>query len=93
MSKFVYLPFLAAIDKIQTTKLSDAREALVNKCVDILSVYRDTFGTAGALSSAPSVNTQAGQLLIPENLRLLPLYVLSLAKSPLFRPAYPFSLF
>jgi len=74
-----------AIDKIQTTKLSDAREALVNKCVDILAVYRDTFGTAGAGNPAPA-STQAGQLLIPENLRLLPLYVLALAKSPLFRP-------
>jgi protein transport protein SEC24 len=74
-----------AIDKIQTTKLSDAREAIVNKCVDILAVYRDTFGTAGAGNPAPAT-TQPGQLLIPENLRLLPLYVLALAKSPLFRP-------
>jgi len=74
-----------AIDKIQTTKLADAREAIVNKCVDILAVYRDTFGNAGAGGAAPA-STQAGQLLIPENLRLLPLYVLALAKSPLFRP-------
>lgn len=49
--------------------------------------YRDTFTNANNVTSS-SVNTQAGQLLIPENLRLFPLYVLALAKSPLFRPAY-----
>jgi len=63
-----------AIDKIQSTKISDAREAIVNKCVDILTFYRETFCTANS------------PLQIPDSLRSFPLLVLAVAKNILFRP-------
>jgi len=64
-----------AIEKALTSKLSDAREALVQKCIDILTVYKSDI--AHQQSSA--------QLLLPESLKLFPLYVLALAKNILFR--------
>eukprot|EP01125_Pyxidicula_operculata_P014797 TRINITY_DN4973_c0_g1_i1.p1 TRINITY_DN4973_c0_g1~~TRINITY_DN4973_c0_g1_i1.p1 ORF type:complete len:818 (-),score=253.42 TRINITY_DN4973_c0_g1_i1:19-2472(-) len=64
-----------AIQKSLTTKLTEAREAIVNKCVDILSVYRQSFGT-------PNTNVQ---LMLPESLKALPLYVLAVVKSVIFK--------
>ena len=51
------------------SSISDARDAIVNVCVDVLSSYKAT------LSSAPS------GLYAPSNLRLLPLYLAALLKS------------
>jgi len=67
-----------AIDKVQTTKISDAREAIVNKCIEILAAYKDSFTSATSATNS--------QLALPDTLRLLPLYVLALAKNVLFRP-------
>eukprot|EP01113_Clastostelium_recurvatum_P009522 TRINITY_DN1458_c0_g2_i2.p1 TRINITY_DN1458_c0_g2~~TRINITY_DN1458_c0_g2_i2.p1 ORF type:complete len:1117 (-),score=203.17 TRINITY_DN1458_c0_g2_i2:19-3039(-) len=64
-----------AIDKGLSSKLSDAREAMVNKTVEILAVYRESFGS----------NSAGSQLVLPESLRLLPLYVLAMIKNVLFR--------
>lgn len=49
--------------------IGDARDALINVCVDVLSAYKasQTSGPQG--------------LLAPMNLRLLPLYVAALLKS------------
>ncbi|KAL6066051.1 Protein transport protein Sec24B [Balamuthia mandrillaris] len=65
-----------AIEKALTSKLSDTRQALLNKCIDILSVYRSSFA---------SPNTSSTQLVLPESLKLLPLYTLALIKNLAFR--------
>lgn len=52
-----------------TSSITDARDALINVCVDVLSAYKAT------LSSVPQ------GLNAPANLRLLPLYVAALLKS------------
>lgn len=51
------------------------REEIINKLVDILTNYR----TQCAPNSSPS------QLVIPESLKLLPIYVLSAMKTHAFR--------
>ena len=58
-----------AVDRSLHSSISDARDAIVNVCVDVLSAYKAT------LSSAPS------GLYAPSNLRLLPLYLAALLKS------------
>jgi protein transport protein SEC24 len=65
-----------AVEKALSTKLSDARQALLNKCVDILTVYRSSFA---------SPQTSSTQLILPESLKLLPLYTLALIKNLAFR--------
>lgn len=65
----------AAVDKVRSYKLDDARDFIVNKCVDVFSVYRSSLTT----------NLQGAQLLICENLRFFPLFILGLIKSPAFR--------
>lgn len=60
-----------AVEKVLMTKLSDARQAVLHKCIDILSVYRASFASAG---------TSSTQLVLPESLKLLPLYTLALIK-------------
>lgn len=66
-----------ALDKALTSKLPDAREALVNKCIDILTVYKTDLAT----------NTSGTQLMLPDTLKLMPLYILGLLKSNVFRSA------
>ena len=51
------------------SSIGDARDALINVCVDVLSAFKAT------LSSPPQ------GLVAPTNLRLLPLYVAALLKS------------
>jgi protein transport protein SEC24 len=64
----------SAIDRGLQSSLSDAREALVNKCIDILSAYRtDVFAGSSA------------QLVLPESLKAFPLYVLAIAKNIILR--------
>jgi len=65
-----------AVEKALVTKLSDARQAVLHKCIDILSVYRTSFA---------SPNTSNTQLVLPESLKLLPLYTLALIKHTAFR--------
>jgi len=55
--------------------LHQMREAVVSSCVDALYTYRRTCAS----------NTSAGQLILPESLKLLPLYTLALIKNPLMR--------
>ena len=58
-----------AVDKCLTSQMSDAREAIVNACVDIVSSYK-------ASTSQSSMGLQ-----LPSTLKILPLYLLSLLKS------------
>ncbi|XP_058800430.1 protein transport protein Sec24A [Phymastichus coffea] len=62
-----------AVDRSQQASLSDAREALINAVVDALSAYK-------LLQSYPG-----GGLVAPQNLKLLPMYIVSLLKSRGFR--------
>ncbi|KXS10725.1 hypothetical protein M427DRAFT_158893 [Gonapodya prolifera JEL478] len=66
-----------AVERSLDYKLEDARDALVNKCADIFSAFKAQSGGGGA---------SAGQLLIPSNLKLLPLLTLATLKNIAFRP-------
>ncbi|KAL7753855.1 COPII subunit [Sorochytrium milnesiophthora] len=59
-----------AIQRAVESKFEDARDAVINKCVDLLGVYKSVFGGS---------NTGA-QLLICENLRMIALLSLGLTK-------------
>lgn len=61
--------FFLAVDRSLQSNIGDARDALVNVCVDVLSAYRATMSSASSGLYAPS------------NLRLLPLYIAALLKS------------
>ena len=62
-----------AVERSITHKLEDARDALFNKMVEILSAYKASMTAAGAGASA--------QLAISENLKLLAVLVLGLLKN------------
>uniref|UniRef100_A0A182QV67 Protein transport protein Sec24B n=1 Tax=Anopheles farauti TaxID=69004 RepID=A0A182QV67_9DIPT len=64
-----------AVDRSVTSSLSDARDAFINTTIDIISAYRLVQNLAQTSS----------KLMVPENLRLLPLYILALLKHPAFR--------
>ena len=66
----------AAADRALMGKLEDARDGLANKCIEILAAYKHSISTSGGQNS---------QLMICENMRLFPLLVLGLLKSPAFR--------
>ena len=66
------LASVVAVDKSLSSSLSDAREALINAAVDMLSAYRATLSSAAQYP---------GQLLSSYQLRLIPLYALALLKS------------
>ena len=53
-----------AVDQALQSKLSDARDLMVNVLVQTLSVYRTAFATPGSTA-----------LVVPESMRLLPLYI------------------
>lgn len=63
-----------AIEKALSNKLEDARDAILNKMHDILLAIKASFQTG-----------QNPQLLLTENLRLLPLLLLAVLKSPPIR--------
>lgn len=67
-----------AADKLLSSKITDARELLLERIVGILTAYRES----GAAGHAP-------QLQIPPNMATLPLYVLALLKSPMLAVAAP----
>ena len=69
---FFFLKKKKAID----FRPSQAREGLINTIADILHVYKATF----------SANV-SGELVIPESLKMLPVYVLGMVKSPILRVA------
>ncbi|KAH9941755.1 protein transporter SEC24 [Epithele typhae] len=62
-----------AVERSLTHKLEDARDALFNKMVEILSAYKGSMTAAGAGASA--------QLAISENLKMLPVLTLGLLKN------------
>nr|XP_049463168.1 protein transport protein Sec24A [Anopheles coluzzii]XP_049463169.1 protein transport protein Sec24A [Anopheles coluzzii] len=64
-----------AVDRSVTSSLSDARDAFINATVDIISAFRLVQNLAQTSS----------KLMVPENLRLLPLYILAMLKHPAFR--------
>jgi len=74
-SAVVALTAKMAVEKALKFKLPDARQALLNKCVDILAAYRASF-------SSGSTSTQ---LVLPETLKNLPVYTLALIKHIAFR--------
>lgn len=57
-----------AVDKLQQSSLSDARDALINVAIDVLSAYK------------LSQSIGSGGLLVPGSLKLLPLYIIALLK-------------
>ncbi|RCI02763.1 COPII subunit [Rhizopus stolonifer] len=61
-----------AVERGLTSKLDDARDAIVNKVVDLLGVYKTHILGSGQ-GSTP-------QLTAPDNLKLLPLFALGLIK-------------
>lgn len=63
-----------AVDRILQSSLSDAREAFINAAYDPLNVYK--------MIVSPGSH---GSLLAPENMQLLPLYILALLKNNAFR--------
>jgi hypothetical protein len=64
-----------AVDKAVSFKLEDARDALINKCVDILGVYR-----SGVLGVG---NGPVTQMPICDNMKLFPLIILGILKNVL----------
>lgn len=59
-----------AVDRSLTSNLSDARDAFINATVDVLSAYK----------LAMNLPSGTNSLVVPQNLTLLPLYILSLLK-------------
>ncbi|CAH3193392.1 unnamed protein product, partial [Porites evermanni] len=64
-----------AVDRTLSSSLGDAREALMNACIDTLGVYRTS------VANQP----QSSGLLAPHSLRLLPLFILAIMKHVAFR--------
>ena len=62
-----------AVERSITHKLEDARDAVFNKMVEILTAYKASMTAAGAGASA--------QLAISENLKMLPVLLLGLLKN------------
>lgn len=58
-----------AIDRSISSSLSDARDALVNAVVDLLSAYKSNVS-----------NLQQSGLVLPASMRLFPVYILALLK-------------
>lgn len=61
-----------AVERSMQSKLEDARDAVINKLVDILGTYKATMTSTG---SGPSP-----QLVVAENMKFLPLLLLGLLK-------------
>lgn len=66
-----FISCLSAVDKSLSASLGDAREAMINAAVDMLSAY----------GSCLSAGQRLGQLPCLYQLRLVPLYVLAMLKS------------
>ncbi|KAG8808884.1 COPII subunit [Serendipita sp. 399] len=66
-----------AVERSLSHKLEDARDAVANKLVDILSAYRTSMTAGGAGAAA--------QLAIAENMKMLPVLTLGIVKNPAIR--------
>eukprot|EP01133_Synstelium_polycarpum_P008386 gene8386-9861_t len=73
-----------AVDKALASSLGDAREAIANKCVDILTAYKATLSSNASASSSVTLSQATSKLLLPESLKHLPLYVVAMVKSIIF---------
>jgi protein transport protein SEC24 len=58
------------VERCLTAKLEDARDALINKAIELLGVYRAHYAR----------NVAGTTLLVPESLRALPLLLLAMVK-------------
>lgn len=65
-----------AVDRSLQSSISDARDAFINASTDVFSAYR-------IAQNLPQGNQ--GQLIAPQNLALLPLYMMALLKHVAFR--------
>lgn len=72
----LYLTAQAAIERALTSRLSEARDLVLARCVDALATYRSSF----------AASTASSQLVLPDTLKLLPLYTLALLKHTALRP-------
>ncbi|XP_019639512.1 PREDICTED: protein transport protein Sec24A-like [Branchiostoma belcheri] len=63
-----------AVDRSIMSSIRDAREAVINACIDCLAQYRSSVS-----------GQQLGALMAPWSLRLFPMYTLALLKHPAFR--------
>ena len=61
-----------AIEKAIALKLEDARDAVVHKCIDLLTTYRQNFGNSGGGGM--------GTLTAPECMKMLPVMLLGLLR-------------
>ncbi|OMJ26584.1 Protein transport protein Sec24C [Smittium culicis] len=64
-----------AVAETKTLSLRNIRENLTDQCIQILSAYRKNCASGSS----------NGQLILPEAYKLLPIYILSMIKSPAFR--------
>lgn len=62
----------AAASEVPTAPLSRIREQVTNLCINILHSYRKFCATVSS----------SGQLILPEALKLLPLYTLGISRLP-----------
>ncbi|KAJ3107060.1 COPII subunit [Phlyctochytrium planicorne] len=63
------------IERSLISKIEDARDAITYKLNEIIAAYRTAFSSSG----------QSAQLILPKNLKLLPVLILGLLKSTAFR--------
>lgn len=77
-NRYALLPsfFCAAVDRALATKLADARDFLISSVVESLRAFRTAFYAA---------QQHQGDLVCPEALKFLPLFVLALLKHDAFR--------
>ncbi|KAH7099784.1 CPII coat sec24 protein [Auriculariales sp. MPI-PUGE-AT-0066] len=68
-----------AVERTQQSKLEDARDAVQNKLIDVMTAYKGTMTSAGAGAS--------GQLAIAANMAQWPLLALGLLKHVALRPS------
>jgi protein transport protein SEC24 len=64
-----------AVDRSLTSKIEDARDALTHKLTEILTAYKNNF----------KQESHPQQLMISDNLKLLPAYVLGMLKNLCFK--------
>ena len=62
-----------AVERTLSHKLEDARDAVTNKMVEILTSYKSSMTSAGSGASS--------QLAVCENMRMLPVLLLGLLKN------------
>lgn len=66
-----------AVDRSLHSNINDARDAFINASVDVFSAFR-------VAQNLPN-GSGSGQLIVPKNLSLLPMYMMALLKHKAFR--------